>query len=273
MRSSLFVKAAALLMVGATLFVTASCSLTGDDPSEESTTEPPVVTMEARPDDDAAVLEFFNRNVNRIKAEKPGVESGRSASVRDVDTGDCPEAGALIQFAKTFSDVLDGPGDSAEYGADLNDFLPLKGTPTVSRLTPADIETIELTDDEDNRYIYNVHIVLRDGDASGAVANAFDLDVDKSEVLGTFTNYQNILEVSDYDVSYSGCEIHARINKETNRIEGLYYTLNSIVTAEVNFTGTLASLGETPVTFRLEQHRDFENFVWDAPTETESQAG
>ncbi len=273
MRSSLLIKISALLMVGATLFVMASCSLTGEQAEEESTTEPPIVTMEARPADDTAALDFFNRAVNRIKAEKPGVSVGRSARVQNVDTGDCPEAEALIQFAKSFSDALNGEDASAEYGADLNDLLPLKGTSDVSRLTMGDIKGVALEDSEDDPHIYIVKIELQDGDASGAVAKAFDLDIDKSEVLKNFTDYKKLLEVSDYDVTYNECTIEARINKEDNRVQSLDYTLNSDVTTDVNFTGTLASLGETPVSFRLQQSLHVGDFQWEPPTEAETQEG
>ena len=273
MRSSLFVRIASLLLVGATLFVMASCSLTGDTAEEESTTEPPIVEMEARPADEAAALDFYNRAVNRIKAETPGVSFSRSARVQNIDTGDCPEADALIRFARSFSDALDGTGESTEYGTDLTDLLPIKGTPLVSRLSMADVKKVELTDDEGDPHFYLVHIELQDGDRQGAVANAFDLDIDKSEVLGNFTDYQNLLEVSDYDVTYNECTIDARINKEDNRVDRIDYTLNSDVTTEVNFTGSLASLGEAPVAFRLQQSFRIGDLQWEAPTETETQEG
>ena len=273
MRSSLFVRIAALLLVGATLFVMASCSLTGDTAEEESTTEPPIVEMEARPADEAAALDFYNRAVNRIKAESPGVTFSRSASVQNVDTGDCPEADALIAFAKSFSDALNETGETAEYGADLNDLLPIKGTPLVSRLSMADVKSVELADDEKDEHFYIIRIELQDGDRQGAVANAIDLDIDKSEVLGNFTDYQNLLEVSDYDVTYNDCTIEARVNKENNRVDYVTYTINSDVTTEVNFTGSLSSLGETPVSFRLQQTFRVKDLRWDAPTETETQEG
>ena len=268
MRASMLIKISALLMAALAVLLTASCSLTGDS-AEETTTEREAVTLEARPVSQQDILDFYNRAVNAIKAEKPGVSSSFEASVRDVDTGDSTEAAALIQFAKNFSQALEEVKDSREYGSDLNDFLPLKGTDTVSRLTMADIASAEIADVEDNRYAYDVHIVLQDSDAFGPAANAFDFDTQKAEILNTFTDYRDTVEVSDYDVSYNGCEIFARINKETNRVQSLHLVKNSIVTASVNFTGTLADLGETDVSFNLQENQEFYDFVWDAPTETE----
>lgn len=268
MRASKYLKIVAVLLAALAVFMTASCSLTGSEGDEESTTERPAVLLEAKPVSQAQILDFYNRAVNAIKAQKPGVSSSFEASVRDVDTGDNADAEALIEFAKNFSDALEEVNDQKEFGSDLNDFLPLKGTDTVSRLTEADIEKAEIADVEDDLYSYDLHIVLKDSDAAGPAAAAFDFDADKNEILSTFTDYRSIVEVSDYDVSYNGCEIFARINKETNRVTSLHLVKNCIVTATVNFTGTLAEMGETDVSFNLQQNLEFYDFIWDAPTES-----
>ncbi|MBQ7543132.1 MAG: hypothetical protein IJT44_12665 [Clostridia bacterium] len=266
MRASLFLKIVAVLTAVLAVLTTASCSLIGDE-NEESTTEPEAVTMEARPVSEEQILDFYNRAVNAIKKEKPGVSASFDSDVRDVNTGDNTEAEALIQFAKNFSEALDKVKETKEYGSDLNDFLPLKGTDVVSRLTSADIVKAEIADVEDDRYSYDVHIVLADSTASGAAANAFDFEADKTEILSTFAEYQDTIEVSDYDVSYNGCEIFARINKETNRVTSLHLVKNAIVSSSVNFTGTLAQLGETDVSFNLQENLEFYDFIWDEPTE------
>lgn len=266
MRASNLLKIAALLLAALTVFLTASCSLTGEEP-EETTTEPEVVTMVARPDDPAGIVSFYNTAVNAIKAEKPGVKRNVWADVRDVDTGDNAEAKALIAFAEHFADALDDQSETVEYGNDLNDFLPIKGSAEVSRLSPADVAAAELNDVEDDRYLYEVHIVLQDSDENGPAAAAFDFDANKAEILETFTDYRDTVEVSDYDVSYNGCEIFARINKETDQVVWLKLVKNSIVTAEVNFTGALKPLGETNITFNLQQTQEYSDFVWEAPTQ------
>lgn len=267
MHQSMILKITALLMVAVTVFTLASCSLFDTGSDEETTTERPAVALEVRPEGDAAILDFFNRAVNNIKASKPGVSSQHKADVKSIDTGDNDEAEALIKFAKTFAESLEKVKDSKEYGEDLNDFLPLKGTDTVSRLTIADVASIELLDVEGDQYSYDVRIVLNNSDRTGGVANAFDFEVDKNEVLGQFTDVKDTLEVGDYDVSYNECEIAARINKETNQVTYLSYTKNSNVTADVTFVGTLAELGETSVSFNLKEALEFSDFIWEAPTE------
>ncbi len=266
MRASILLKVAALLLAALTVFLMASCSLTGEQ-TEETTTEREVVTLVARPEGVQEIVSFYNAAVNAIKAEKPGVRRSVWADVRDVETGDNAEAKALIAFAEHFADALDKETEAKDYGSDLNDFLPIKGSADVSRLNPADVAKATLTDVEDDRYLYEVQLVLRDGDASGPAAAAFDFDADKSEILNTFTDYRDTVEVSDYDVSYNGCEIYARINKETNQIVWLKLVKNSIVTADVNFTGALASMGETSISFNLQQTQEYSDFVWEAPTE------
>ena len=268
MRSSSFLKILALLMVTLTVFTLASCSLTDAPAEEETTTERPAVALEARPETTEQIVAFYNKVANNIKASKPGVSSKRTFSVRNEDTGDTPEAKALIRFAKSFSNSLNKVEESKEYGENLNDFLPLKGTDVVSRLTVADIVSAELNDIEDDQYAYDLHIVLQDSaDRNGAVAGTFDFDIEKSEVLNTFTDYKESVEVSDYGVSYDGCEIFARINKETNQVLWLKLVKNANVTASVNFCGTLADLGETDIAFTLCEEQEFKDFVWEEPTE------
>lgn len=273
MRTSLLLKIAAVLMVVVTIFTLASCSLFDEPAEEETTTERPAVALEARPETTAQVVAYFNKVVNNIKASRPGVSSSRSYDVKNVDTGDTAEAKALIQFAKSFSEALEKDKDSKEYGENLNDFLPLKGTDTVSRLTEADVVSAELTDVEDDQYVYDVHIVLQNSaDRNGSVANAFDFNIEKSEVLDTFTDYKDSVEVGDYNVSYDECEIFARVNKETNQVLSLNYVMNASVTASVSFCGSLADLGETDVSFTLREERSFNDFVWEEPTEAETAA-
>lgn len=273
MRTSLLLKIAAVLMVVVTIFTLASCSLFDEPAEEETTTERPAVALEARPETTAQVVAYFNRVVNNIKASRPGVSSSRSYDVKNVDTGDTAEAKALIRFAKSFSEALEKVKDSKEYGENLNDFLPLKGTDTVSRLTEADVVSAELTDVEDDQYVYDVHIVLQNSaDRNGSVANAFDFNIEKSEVLDTFTDYKDSVEVGDYNVSYDECEIFARVNKETNQVLSLNYVMNASVTASVSFCGSLADLGETDVSFTLREERSFNDFVWEEPTEAETAA-
>ena len=267
MHTSKFLKIAALCMAAVTVMATASCSLTGD--TDETTTERPAVLLEARPQSKAEILDFYNRAANHIKAARPGVSSNHEYSVNDVETGDVPEAKALMDFAKHFSDALEEKEDKRDWGDDLNDFLPIKGSDTVSRLTDADIVKAEIADVEDNQYIYEVTILLKDG--REYAQNAYDFEANKEEILRTFANYKNYLEVSDYEVSYANCEIKAQINKETNEVQWLRLERDALVTASVNFTGTMESLGEAPVSFTLHDTLTFENFVWDEPTSETAQ--
>ena len=263
MHTSKFLKIIALCMAAVAVIATASCSLTGES-EEETTTEREVVLLEKKPETKTEILDFFNRAVNNIKASTPGVSSDHEYSVKDVDTGDVPEAKALIEFAKNFSEALEETSDKREYGENLNDFLPLKGADGVSYLTDADIAEAEIIDVEDDRFTYEVHLVLNDGKET--MQNAYDFEIDKSRVLSTFADYKDTLEVSDYDVSYAGGEIRARINKETNEVQWLRYERDALVSANVSFTGTMAAFGEVPVQFTLHDTLTFKDFVWEEPT-------
>lgn len=269
MRASNLLKIVALLLAALSIVLTASCSLTGDE--EETTTESEVVTLVERPKSVEDIVAFYNDAVNAIKAKKPGVKRSVWADVREVDTGDNAEAKALIAFAEQFADALDKQSETKEYGSDLNDFLPIKGTADVSRLTVSDVAKATLEDDDEkDRFVYEVHIVLKDGKEDGPAKDAFDFEANKNDILGTFRDYRDTVEVGDYDVSYNGCEITATINKETNRVVNLKLVKNSIVTADVVFAGTLESLGETTIKFNLQQTQEYNDFVWDKPTTTQA---
>ena len=270
MRASNLLKISALLLAALTIFLTASCSLTGED-AEETTTEPEVVTLVERPEDAQHIVYFYNDAANMIKVKKPGVTSKTWADVRDVDTGDTAEAKALISLAEHFADALDEQKETKEYGSDLNDFMPIRGTADVSLILPEYVAEATLTDLENDRYQYDVYLKLKDGPASGPASAAFDVGADKKEILNTFADYHDTVEVSDYDVSYNGCEIFAHINKQTGEVTWLKLVKNAIVTADVNFAGSLSSLGETTVSFNLQQTQEFYDFVWEAPTEAASE--
>ena len=265
MHKSGIIKLSALAMAAVSVLTMASCALTDSAEEEESTTERAVVEMEARPETQEQMLDFFNRAVNNIKTSRPGVSSETEYSINDIDTGDTAEAKALMQFAKQFSDALEDAEDSRAYGDDLQDFLPIKGTGTVSRLTMADVQSVELNDSEEDRYVYELVITLQDGEQ--AAQNAYDFEVDKTKVLETFSDFKDLLEVSDYEVTYTGCVIRATINKETDQVLWLRYERDANVEADVNFTGTLQTLGETTVKFRMHDTRTFRDFVWEKPTE------
>ena len=263
MRASNLMKIIALLMAALAVFLTASCSLTGGD-AEETTTESEVVTLSARPNTLQEIVYFYNDAANAIKVKKPAAESKVWADVRDVDTGDNADAKALIAFAEHFADALDEQKETKEYGSDLNDLLPLRGTPDVSLLIPENVAEATLTDKEDDRFQYDVYLKLKDGGENGPASAAFDLGADKKEILNTFTSYRDTVEVSDYDVSYRECEIFAQIDKQTNEVVSLRLVKNAIVTADVNFTGTLASMGETHISFNLRQTQEL-TFNWQPP--------
>ena len=278
MKSSLLIKITAILMVAVTMFTLASCSLFEGLIDDGSTTEPSaVVTLSPRPSDTVETVEYLNKVLNNIKASMPGVSVTRENKIRSVETGDNDEVEALINITSAFakSKQLKEIEDKRDFGSDLNDFLPLVGTSVVSRLTADDVaeatiktrgateENPEPTDN--NRFYYDINVVINDSDKLGPVAKAFDLNINKEDVLAQFQDYTDTIEVSDYDVNYTECSIYAVVNKETDQVIELSYTLNAVVTTTVNFLGSLEHLGETEISFNYQQNADYEDFVWELP--------
>ena len=121
----------------------------------------------------------------------------RKRDVKDVSAvgakGEISEVGSLVSLAKKYMEVLDKKSETSEYGKDLNDFIPVKGSPLVSALTLDDIVTANCTLKEDDDRYYTLTIVLKDVENPGTfspIGRAFDLDIDKTAVLEQLKLYR-----------------------------------------------------------------------------------
>ncbi len=167
-------------------------------------------------------------------------------------------------------EVLDKTSETSEYGKNLNDFLPIKGSSLVSTLTLDDIASAACTLNEDDDDYYILTIVLKDienPNALSPIAKAFDLDIDKTQVLEQFQSYTDSVTVSDYSTLYTGCTITLKIFKGTDQVTNISYNKNVVVTSDVVFNGQLASWGDATVKLTFNETKEYKDFVWEAPTE------
>ncbi len=258
------------------MFVLASCNFLNTGEDETTETETTVVALTEIPSTPADTLAYFNRVINAVKAQKPGVSMERKRDVKDVSAvgakGEISEVGSLVSLAKKYMEVLDKKSETSEYGKDLNDFIPVKGSPLVSALTLDDIVTANCTLKEDDDRYYTLTIVLKDVENPGTfspIGRAFDLDIDKTAVLEQFQSFTDNVTVSDYSTLYTGCSITATIFKGTDQVTNISYNKNVVVTSDVVFNGELASWGDATVKLTFTETKNYKDFVWEEPTTEE----
>lgn len=256
------------------MFALASCNFLKTTEDETTETEAPVVALTEIPSTPAETLAYFNRVMNSIKAENPGVSMERKRDVKDVSAdgakGEISEVASLVSLAKNYMEVFDKKSETSEYGKTLNEFIPVKGSSLVSALTLDDIATATCTLKEDDDKYYILTVVLKDVENPGAfssIGKAFDLDIDKTSVLEQFQNYTDNVTVSDYSTLYTGCSITVTIFKGTDQVTNISYNKNVVVTSDVVFNGELAVWGDATVKLTFTETKDYKDFVWEEPTE------
>ncbi|NLO46368.1 MAG: hypothetical protein GX107_07760 [Clostridiales bacterium] len=261
-----------LVLVAVSAF--ASCNLLNGVEEESTEAETTISALTEIPATPAETLAYFNRVMNAIKAENPGVSSERKRNIKDVKAvsakGEIPEVASIISLAKGYMDVLGKKSETSEHGENLSDFLPVKGSPLVSSLTLDDIVTATCVQNEDDDEYYTLTVVLKDVENPGPfspIGKAFDLDIDKSTVLEQFQNYTDNVTVSDYSALYTGCSVTISILKSSDKVTNISYNKNVVVTSDVVFNGELAVWGDAVVSLTFTETKEYKKFVWEAPTE------
>ncbi|MCL2507856.1 MAG: hypothetical protein FWF05_01630 [Oscillospiraceae bacterium] len=270
------IKLLAVLLLLCTVFAMSSCGLFSGDSEETETTTMLILAATPIPDSKEGVVNYFNTLMNGVKAARPGVEKEVKRELSSVKAsnakGDIPEVGSLIAIAKGYIKDLETKKDTAEYGANLNDFLPLKGTGSVSLLTADDVISATCADEEierngqketDLKY-YRLTLKL---DPNSDMAKIFDIDGDKSAALDKFQDYTDNVTVSDYGVEFTeDCSVTLKIFKEKDYVIEAVYVKSMVISSDVVFNGELADWGEANVSFVLKETTVYKNFVWEEPT-------
>ena len=276
----------ALVLVSTLLLALTSCGSSSETEAPEVfTTEEVVYTESATPVGKSSeeVLAYFNSLVNGVKTDMPAVSyyieknvPNDSLKVTKRGAEDAEEIDsslkAINDAAKGIKDLIlqdikETSGDIA-YGADNSETLFVKGESWASKLTSADIAYATLKEVGDQYYITIAFNDLTSAEAQDVLTKAFDLR-DKEEILASeeFAKTKEYLELNDYDVTYSGCKITARVDRLTDRITNINYYKAANVTAYMTGAGTLESYGEVSVMFTLEDKADFNiNWETDLPT-------
>ncbi len=276
----------ALVLVSTLLLALTSCGSSSETEAPEVfTTEEVVYTESATPVGKSSeeVLAYFNSLVNGVKTDMPAVSYYVEKNVPN-DSLKVTKRGAeaeeeidsslkaINDAAKGIKDLIlqdirENSGDIA-YGADNSETLFVKGESWASKLTSADIAYATLKEVGDQYYITIAFNDLTSAEAQDVLTKAFDLR-DKEEILASeeFAKTKEYLELNDYDVTYSGCKITARVDRLTDRITNINYYKAANVTAYMTGAGTLESYGEVSVMFTLEDKADFNiNWETDLPT-------
>lgn len=275
----------ALLVVSASLLSLTACSSSSGDEVEVQTTVPVEYTESATPVDKSSeeILNYFNRLVNDIKAERPAMYYRFELNVPN-DSLKVTKAGqeeaetideslsAINDAAKAVKDLMlenieEQSGDVA-FGADNTDVLLVKGESFASKLTVDDIKYATMTEVGDEYFITIEFDDVAEVDAKAILGNAFSLR-DKEDILNSeeFAKTKSYLEFRDYTVSYSGCKITATVNRLTDEITKLEYFKPANVKVSAKGLNTFESHGDLSVLFTLEDKAYYEiNWTNENPT-------
>lgn len=275
----------ALLVVSASLLSLTACSSSSGEEVEVQTTVPVEYTESATPVDKSSeeILNYFNKLVNDIKAERPAMyyrfELNVPNSSLKVTKAGAEEAesideslSAINDAAKAVKDLMlenieEESGDIA-FGADNTDVLLVKGESFASKLTVDDIKYATMTEVGDEYFITIEFDDVAEVDAKEILGNAFSLR-DKEDILNSeeFAKTKSYLQLQDYTVSYSGCRITATVNRLTDEITRLEYFKPANVKVSAIGQNTFEQHGDLSVLFTLEDKAYYEiNWTNENPT-------
>lgn len=298
----IFTVLTALLIVSAMLISFAACGSDKKDEGAEgqvSETESQFVTDAAEYTESATpvghsskeVLDYFNGIVNGVKTQKPALSYRYEINVPDdikVTKKGAEDAEEIDESLSAINDAAKGIKDlflknikeksgEVPFGGDNTEFLLVKGESWASNLTIDDIDYATIKEVGEYYHITIVFDDIAEDENADVLAKAFDLR-DKEDVLASdeIAKTADYLKLNDYTVSYSGCQITARVNRYTDEVENINYRKTALVTADMTGAGTLESYGDVSVIFTLEDVADY-NMTWTtelptSPLETSTEA-
>lgn len=243
------VKILSLVFALTLIFSLAACSGADTETTEETTTEPPIVSKTPQPTTGAEALAYFNRVMDAVKTGKPAVSVSVSKDIKNVET-DNDKLKAAIPTVKKY--MLNTKADGVSYGDDLTDIFPVKGQDWVSRLTLADVRYATCLEAKET---YEISVHFRDeaeaAPLSSSLGKAFDL-VEKSTILEEFKKAEGYLRVDDFDLTYTGCYIVCSVDRATDEVRSVTYYLYADASTTVVGAGELKDIGDVPLSLRYE---------------------
>lgn len=264
-----------MILVFSFLFVFAGCDSTGGEDETTTTTinvktplptdittsvdeESQVVTdttysPEALAANTVTIFEYFNLHINELKGVKAKVEMSQDKSigkVKDAEGNDLEMSeNAYVNSAITSLDsyMLHNDGATAEYGADLVPFLPVKGAAYVSAITLEEVESATCVDDGTQR---TITVTLKNTpNLPATLEKAYDMG-NVADVMAEFKKADKYLSVAEPTLTYKDCQIIIIANVETDEVHTIKYVKNIDVATEVTGLGSIEAIGTVPVQFR-----------------------
>lgn len=270
----------ALLLAFAMLFSFAACDA-GTTGEEEETT---VKALTAAPKNKDEIVDYFNRLINGVKAQKPGIKKYQSdENVSDFICGveDGERNSTFEKAVPTLKKyILKGVKGAFEesrnaetkYGDDITGIFPLAGQDWSSKLTAAEITeaTLEATEDNGQR---TLTIIIREPSAD-TVSKAFNplSEENRNAAVEEFrTKLKGYISFTDIEsMTYTECKIVCVINTADDKISSVEYFTSEKIATTITGEGTLAELGTLPCSFVYTYGEKYE-LDWVDPSATTTQ--
>ena len=257
-------KLSAVLLVFALIFSFASCSLTDDHDTDETTTE--LKALSVLPDGKDSVIAYFNKVIALADEGTPAFNLKINNDAFDFE---CENGLVKSAFSTIKKYMLKSDSEEVEFGTKFSEKLP--GEKGVAAIDPAVVKnaTAEWPDVESGMTTvkaneYTVVIEFNDNLSVADVLKYFGM-TDKAEVLKEFEKSADYVKVNDYSSEYTGCRIELHVDVQTDRITWMAVTRAAVVTASATCIGQLADAGDVTATFKFTKTCEFKDFDWTAP--------
>lgn len=283
------IKAVALILAAICCFALASCSF--KDTGEEQTTEPKLPSKTELPSAEEDALAYFNKLMKDLTDGKYAVNYSTQYKPGGFSCENCPELAAALPTIVKLMNFNDGLGGevAADDAAGLSDFianvLPVKGEAAALELTLEDVakdengkykisvnaEQFEQQSEEESRAAADSNYEAKDIDTDPDVrvititlkdekdpqtgeslfGKIFDLP-DRSKIEKEFKKCESYLRMTGgYEADYSECTVRMEIDRLTDEVKVLEFGRGIDVKVNVRGEGTLESVGDQTICFRV----------------------
>lgn len=251
-----------LLLALSLVFTLAACS-SGAGTEETTTTEPAVISKSPKPDSVLKVIDYFNKLAADVKKDKPAVSPDISQDVGDFEC----ENDTIKAYVPTLKkEMLKSDAKSSAFGEDAKDSFPLLGKNDTSVVLPSAVRYAQCLE---TAKTYEIIIPYKDEANAAPFTSGHGLAFDMADLAAVKQEFDKAkaymtVDFENLDLLYTGSQIKCSVDKATDRIISVTYSLNVLVKTAVTGVGTLEAVGTVPVSFRYSRNATY-NLDWTKP--------
>ena len=216
-----------------------------------------------------ALIEYVNTNLNRIKAERPGLTKTESSSVSDINVSSSGIASLVDSLVSKIVKSENDEGEPEFYnsGEALYSVVPVEGEDYVSHLSASDVMGAKVSYD-DGKDMITVQLAVPDTDSDNIKSSGYSKVVNTEELNSKSTStltdvFSSIMSSAELTVDYRNLVLTVKIERETGNIKN--YTLSYESKVGMNSSGSrLGILTINGASYCTLRTIEFSSFIWKA---------